>query len=162
MSTLLQLLATNLTEWPEYDGKPASTICQSPNGTLWINDPNPSYPPEWREDEWASDFIDEIRLTDVADEHKTAIITKEMWEQVRVPWHEAPADATHYAHAVKGENRAAFYKKDDRGQWLVWMPVTKVWAISVRLKRQAHDLSFLIPRPGLYSEQAPDNDVDNW
>lgn len=83
MSTLVELLVHHYIEWPEHDGEPISTIVQSPRGTLWLNRPKPNYNPTWRTDEWASDFVDEVRLTDIADDHQMAIVTKDMWEEAR-------------------------------------------------------------------------------
>lgn len=83
MSTLIELLVRHYAEWPEHKGEPMSTIVQSPRGTLWLNRPKPNYDPEWVREEWRSDFIDEARLTDVADDHRMAIVTKEMWEEAR-------------------------------------------------------------------------------
>lgn len=163
MSTLVELLAHHYTEWPEHDGEPVSTIVQSPRGTLWLNRPKPNYDPAWRTDEWSSDFIDEARLTDVADDHQTAIVTKEMWEEAKF-WADAPPDATHRSDEIPDKYRAGLYKLDSGGVWMVWAPIAQSWIPSVRCRKES-DLSFLIPRPLALTQtqaQTPENDVDNW
>lgn len=90
MSMLVELLVRHFAEWPEYDGEPVSTIVQSPRGTLWLNRPKPNYDPIWRTDEWSSDFVAEAHLTDVADDHQTAIVTKDMWLEAKKQTSAAP------------------------------------------------------------------------
>lgn len=164
MSTLVELLTKHLDEWPEYNGNPVSTICQNPDGTLWINDPDPLYPPKWHYDEWGSDYVDEARLTDVADDHQIAIVTKEMWEEAKA-WADAPPDATHRSDKIPNQYRAGFYKLDSGGVWMVWAPVSQTWIPSNRCRRES-DHSFLIPRDAPFTAEAqaqtPENDIDNW
>ena len=161
MSTLVELLAKRLDEWPEHHGEPISTIVQSPKGTLWLNRPNPQYDPEWMRNEWRSNFIYEAYLDDVADDYQTAIITKEMWEEAKF-WADAPPDATHHSDEIPGKYRAGFYKLDSGGVWMVWAPTAQLWIPSNRCRKES-DHSFLIPYTLPPTQtQAPENDVDNW
>ena len=161
MATLLELLVRHYSEWPEHEGQPFSSICQSPNGTLWLNHPKPNYDPTWRTDEWASDFVDEVRLTDVAEDHDSAIVTKDMWLKAKA-WADAPPDATHRSDRIPGKYRAGFYKLNSGGVWMVWAPGSQTWIPSDRCRKKS-DHSFLIPRTSPPTQtQAPENDVDNW
>ena len=164
MSMLVELLVHHYIEWPEHDGEPISTIVQSPRGTLWLNRPKPNYDPTWRTNEWASDFVSEACLDDVADDHQMAIVTKDMWLKAKA-WANAPLDATHRSDKISGKYRAGFYKLDSGGVWMVWAPVSQTWIPSDRCRKES-DHSFLIPRDAPFTAeaqaQAPENDIDNW
>lgn len=165
MSTLVELLAKHLDTWPEYDGKPASTIVQGQN-RCWINSPNPSRPPRWygpkdEDGEWGSDYYDSTQLPEQASDYMEAIVTKEMWEKAKF-WTDAPPDATHRGDEVVGKYRAGFYRLNTDGVWEVWASLSKKWLVSNRC-RQESDHSFLIPRPSTPAQgKAPENDVDSW
>lgn len=163
MSTLVELLVTRFEYWPTYQGNFVSTIVQDSKGTLWLNRPIPKRPPKWLGDGWNSDFVHDIRNTEVTDDHATAIITKEMWEEAKF-WADAPPDATHRSDEIPDKYRAGFYKLNSDGVWVVWAPLSEAWLVSARCRRES-DHSFLIPRPVALTQvqtRAPENDIDNW
>lgn len=91
MSTLVELLAKHLDEWPTYDTRDGQTeeaanMCQNTSGEVWINRTPEVRQHGYDEDEgssWGSDWYKSFKLEETASDCFTAIVTKEMWEEAR-------------------------------------------------------------------------------
>jgi len=87
MTKLVDILAKELTSWPE----DIAYIVQDPCGTLYVDNekikPNFEY---WNDDDesgewfevWSDDAVSNLKV-ELAEDYRSAIITKEMWEDAR-------------------------------------------------------------------------------